>query len=168
MRHCTQCEQWKAPKASSAIAICVTVTVGGHRQPKNHQMRWVKGYYTVPSHTVWNVKRVNGSMVDWEGQHVTPPAGTILQCNQTTETYTSVSIVESEAGRLIKRRMCALRHLALGVRAESACSDRFVSVLGWLFASVSMIQDTVSVGRGVDMGNRDMESCRGGGWPRTL
>ena len=29
-------------KASSAIAICVAVTVGGHRQPKNHQMRWVK------------------------------------------------------------------------------------------------------------------------------
>ncbi len=74
-RHCTQCEQWEAPKASSAIAICVTVTVGGHRQPKNHQMRWVKGYYTVPSHTVWNVRRVNGSMVDWEGPQVTPPAG---------------------------------------------------------------------------------------------
>ena len=92
----------------------------------------------------------------------------ILQCNQATGTCTSVSIVESEAGRVIKRRMCALRRLALGVRAESACSDRFVSVLGWLFASVSMIQDTVSVGRGVEIGNRDMESCRGGGWPRIL
>ncbi len=75
-----------------------------------------------------------------------PPAGTILQCNQTTGTYTSAFIVESEAGRVIKRRMCALRRLALSVRAESAGSDRFASMLGWLFASVSMIQDTVSVG----------------------
>ncbi len=109
-------------------------------------------------------------MVDWEGHHqVTPPAGTILRCNQTTGTYTSASVVESDAGRVIKRRMCALRRLALGVSAESAGSDRFASMLvGWLFASVSMIQNTVSVGRGVDMGNWDMYCFGGGGWPRIL
>ena len=93
------------------------------------------------------------------------PAGTILRCNQTTGTYTSVSIVESEAGRVIKRRMCALRRLALGVSAESAGSDRFASMLGWLFASVSMIQDD----READMGNLDdVYCCGGGGWPRIL
>jgi hypothetical protein len=167
-RHCTQCKQWKAPKASSAIATCVTVTVGGHRQPKNHQMRWVKGYYTVPSHTVWNVNRVNGPMVDWEGHHVTPPAGTILRCNQTAGTSTSASIVESEAGRVIKRRICALRRLALSVRVESADRDRFASLPGWLFTSVSMIQDTVSAGRGGDVVIGRTDCLIGGGWPRIL
>ncbi len=68
------------------------------KPPKN---RWVRGYYTVPSHTVWNAKRLNGSMVDWEGRLVTPPAGTILRCNQTAGADTSASIVESEPGRVI-------------------------------------------------------------------
>ncbi len=61
--------------------------------------------------------------------------------------------------------MCALRRLELGVCAESVNSDRFVSLLGWLFTSVYMIQDTVSVGRVEKELINDMGGC-GGGWPR--
>ena len=112
--------------------------------------------------------RVNGAMVDWEGRLVTPPAGTILRCNQTAGTETSASIVESEAGRVIKRRICAFRRFALIVGAESACRDRFASLSGWPFASVSMIQDTVSAGRGDDVDIVEMDLLSGGGWPRIL
>ena len=107
-------------------------------------------------------------MADWEGRIVTPPAGTILRCNQTAGTDTSASIVESEAGRVIKRRICAFRRFALIVGAESACRDRFASLPGWPFASVSMIQDTVSAGRGDDVDNVEMDLLSGGGWPRIL
>ena len=55
----------------------------------------------MPSHTVYNVNRVNGAMADWEGHHVSPPAGTILRCNQTVGICTSATIVESETGRVI-------------------------------------------------------------------
>ncbi len=106
-------------------------------------------------------------MVDWEGLLVTPPAGTILRCNQTAGTCTSASIVESEAERVIKRRICAFRRFALIVGAESAGRDRFTSLPGWLFASVSRIQDTVSAGRGDDVDNVETD-LSGGGWPRTL
>ena len=51
--------------------------------------------------------------------------------------------------------------------AESANRDRFVSLLGWLFTSVSMIQDTVSVGRVEEELTVGMSGC-GGGWPRIL
>ena len=98
-----------------------------------------------------------------------PPAGTILRCNQTAGTDTSASIVESEAGRVIKRRICAFRRFALIVGAESACRDRFASLPGWPFASVSMIQDTVSAGRGDDdVDIVEMDLLSGGGWPRIL
>ena len=51
--------------------------------------------------------------------------------------------------------------------AESVNSDRFVSLLGWLFTSVSMIQDIVSVGRVEKELAGDMGGC-GGGWQRIL
>ena len=69
---------------------------------------------------------------------------------------------------MIKRRICAFRRFALVVSAESANTDRFASLPGWLFASVSMIQDTVSAGRGDDVGNGEIGWFGGGGWPRIL
>jgi hypothetical protein len=71
-------------------------------------------------------------------------------------------------GRVIKRRICALRRLALGVRAESAGRDRFASLPGWLFTSVAMKQDTVSAGRGGDMVIVGTDCLISGGWPRIL
>ena len=73
-----------------------------------------------------------------------------------------------EAGRVIKRRICAFRRFALSVNAESAGRDRFASLPDWLFASVSMIQDTVSAGRGGDVVNVETDCLSGGGLPRIL
>ena len=55
----------------------------------------------------------------------------------------------------------------LGMCAESANSDRFVSLLSWLFTSVSMMQDTVSVGRVEEELTVGMSGC-GGSWSRIL